>query len=214
VNTGRYAEAEAILRRWSGARSLQTGNLYAGALATARGDLVDALSRYQALMKFAGTIGIGASAAAAFGVVDTGTWGSRPTDPRVLMGWLESAMHAARLLCDLGRVGEARQVLQLAGAPQGEYTALLRVLAERYADFVSGSPPAMGHDELERLAAWASSLRGTWGLLALCAWEYARRGDAATAARLIAEERARPNASRLAMTMPSLWRWMQAPHPA
>jgi hypothetical protein len=217
VNTGRFDAAQTLLARWSGARSLQIGNLYGGVLASARGDLPGALERYQKLMAFVGRIGAPGlrGALQMVGVTEVGPWGRRPTtalQPQLIVAWLEAAYHAARILCDLGRVQEATYVLQIAGPPVGEYLVLLRALAERYAEHCSGVS-TLSAEQLASLAAWARGLRGSWGLLALAASDYARRGDAATAARLLDEERSRPNAARLAVLMPQLWGWVQQWHP-
>jgi hypothetical protein len=135
-------------------------------------------------------------------------WGNRPTHPQLVVAWVESAMHAARMLCDVGKLQEAQWLLGIAGPPAGEHATLLRAIAERYVEHCAGAS-TLDPQQLARLTTWATSLRGTWGLLALCAWEHVRRGDAQTAARLVAEERSRPNAPRLATVMPRLWRWMQ-----
>ena len=195
VNTGRLDEAQAILSRWSGARSLQTGNLYGGMLASVRGDLPLALERYSKLLDFLGRL------ASAGGV--------RSSQPSLAAARLEGTFHVVRILCDLGRVQEAGALLQSAGQPWGEYVSILRVVAERYVHFCLGLP-TQSHAELAQLAGWASTLRGSWGLLALAGWGYASLGDHAMAARLLAEERARPNAGRLALLMPRLWAWMQS----
>lgn len=195
VNTGRLDEAQAILSRWSGSRSLQTGNLYGGMLASVRGDLPLALERYGKLLDFLGRL--------------ARTSGLRGSAPSLAAARLEGTFHVVRILCDLGRVQEAGALLQSAGPPWGEYVTLLRVVAERYVHFNLGLP-TQSHAELAQLAGWASSLRGSWGLLALAGWGYAGVGDHAAAARLVAEERARPNAARLALLMPRLWAWMQS----
>jgi hypothetical protein len=187
------------------------GNLYLGCLASLRGDHGAALEHYQKLMAFMGRIGTPGLRGAAnlVGATPTGPWGVRPS-AQVLPAWLEAAFHASRTLCNLGRVDEARQVLALAGPPCGEYDGLLRVLAERYVDFCVGTP-SLGDAELQSFTTWALGLRGTWGLLALAAWQHARRGDLASATRLLDEERGRPNAARLETLMPPLARFMAAP---
>lgn len=210
VNTGKLDEAEALLGKWKGMRSMGVGDLYGGSVASLRGDHARALEKYGKVAAFFGSVGqMGIRGATnLIGATHEGAFGRRPSNPQVLVGYLEAAYHAARALSNLGRAGEARQLIDAAGPPLGEYLTLLRTLGLLYVDFCSGVS-TIPNEELHALADRGARLEGTWGLLGLCGWAYEQRGDRATSERLVRDELGRPGSGRLEALMPPLYRWMR-----
>jgi len=118
------------------------------------------------------------------------------------------ALQEIRLLCDVGRVGEARARLDGRSAPsRGEVVIVQRWLTEQYVQFHENRP-ALDEDELWRRAQRALKLSGGAPLLALCAWAYVARRDDDMAEHLTGEaaDRFVPWMKRAS---PSLWRFVE-----
>jgi hypothetical protein len=221
VNVGKLDEAEAILRTWSGLRAMGTGDLYLGTVLSLRGDDEGALARYWSVAAFYGSLGQGSLGGIKplEAAVARGDFGPRPANSQFLVGYLEAAYQAARALCNLGRVEEAEGVLAIAGRPVGEYTALLFAVSSLYAQLCAGKC-TVTDEEVRALRDLGGRLQGTWGLLGLCAWACAQRGDEASqalrgatlasSADLVRAELERPSSRRLQVLMPQLYAWLES----
>ncbi len=97
------------------------------------------------------------------------------------------ALQEIRLLCDVGRVGEARARIDSRAAPErGEVVVVQRWLTELYVMFHERRL-SLDEDELWRRAQRALKLSGGAPLLALAGWAYAERRDDDLAAHLLGE---------------------------
>jgi hypothetical protein len=211
VNVGKLDQAEAILRTWRGLRAMGTGDLYLGTLASLRGDHEGALACSFRVAAFYGSLGQGSLGGIKPLVSATpkGDFGPRPANSQFLAAYLEAAYQAARALCNLYRVDEAQRVLAIAGRPLGEYTGLLFAVSSLYTQFCLGEC-TVTDEELRALRDLGGRLQGTWGLLGLCAWASAQRGDAASSADLVRAELDRPASRRLEVLMPRLYAWLES----
>src|SRR5262249_9383511 len=104
----------------------------------------------------------------------------------------------------LDRIDDARAIVASLGEPRGDLLPLLCATTALYVDFCAGST-SLDDARAQALVNAATSIRGSWGLLALCAW---RSQQVAERARLVVEERKRDRSADLERLMPKLWAWM------
>jgi tetratricopeptide (TPR) repeat protein len=123
--------------------------------------------------------------------------------------WIRSCEYAeVGCLCELGQLREAKdRFAQIDGAREGEYLRVSRWTAELTIAFASGES-TFDRDSLFERAQRGLRMTMSAGLLALCAWGYAKLGDEDMAAHLLQEAFERNENGRLAASAPSLWRWM------
>lgn len=113
-------------------------------------------------------------------------------------------------LCNVGRVGEARE--RLAGLqedPDGDYLLVKHWTTALYLAFCEGRA-ALDEDQRWQRAQRALRITSSAALLALCSWAYRQAGDQDLAWHLLREAYDRLEGVPLLRTMPPLWQWMEA----
>lgn len=129
-----------------------------------------------------------------------------PNTPRVPVT-LQTYPREAIALTNLGRLQEASDRISRMGTA-GEYCETVRLVAAGYLAMVAGQQVCPNAHEAARLADHFRGIRGSWGGLALAAFAFEQLGDRATCEALIAEERSRPEFSRVQTFLPALFDWM------
>ena len=189
IAEGRLVEAEATCRELLSSR-LSSRELRAGAhqnlavVASRRGDFEEALVHTRAAIRLRHSA-------------------LRRSVQLELLAYLE-----LMLLVNLGRVGEARARLTARGAiPDGDYLRMLHWTADLAVQFAEGRV-ALDEEDLWERGRAALRITGAANLLALCAWAYARQGEAEMAVHLLAEAADRADVET-AIGFPRLWAWVE-----
>lgn len=112
------------------------------------------------------------------------------------------------LLVQLGKLEEARAVLaELGAAPPGEVLKVAHWLAELHLACAEGKHQ-LDEQALHERARKGLAMTAGRDLLQLCAWGYAQLDDKEQVEFLLGEALDREGSSHLAVTMPSLHRWL------
>jgi hypothetical protein len=112
------------------------------------------------------------------------------------------------LLIQVGQLEEARKVFtELGASPEGEVLRVAHWLAELHLACAEGKL-SLDEQALHERARKGLAMTAGRDLLQLCAWGYAQLDDRDQVEFLLGEALDREGASHLAITMPSLHRWL------